>query len=57
LRRGAAILRSVYPNARVTIDGHASAVIVVASGHDEQGMRTIASGLDTKNPTAAAVDA
>jgi type II secretory pathway component GspD/PulD (secretin) len=54
--RGAQILRSIYPNARITVDGHANAVIAVASGYDEQGMRTIASGIDTKNPTATAVD-
>jgi type II secretory pathway component GspD/PulD (secretin) len=54
--RAAAILRGVYPDARITVDGHANAVIVVASGFDEQGMRTIASGIDTKNPTATAVD-
>lgn len=54
--RGAAVLRSIYPNARITIDAHANAVIVVASGYDEQGMRTIASGIDTKNPTSTAVN-
>lgn len=54
--RGAQILRSVYPNARITVDLHANAVIVLAPGYDEQGMRTIASGIDTKNPTATAVD-
>jgi general secretion pathway protein D len=54
--RGAAILASVYPNARITIDPHANAVIVVAPGYEEQGMRTIASGIDTKNPTATATD-
>src|SRR5580700_4777077 len=54
--RGATILRSVYPQARVTVDAHANAVIVVAPGYEEQGMRTIASGIDTKNPTATAVD-
>ena len=54
--RGAAILRSVYPDARITVDRHANAVIVVAPGYDEQGMRTIASGIDVKNPTATAVD-
>lgn len=54
--RGAAILRSVYPNAHITVDSHANAVIVVASGYDEQGMRTIASGIDVKNPTATTVD-
>lgn len=55
-QRAAAILRSIYPNARITVDSHANAVIVVASGYDEQGMRTIASGIDVKNPTATAVD-
>lgn len=54
--RGAEILRSIYSNARITVDPHANAVIVVASGYDEQGMRTIASGIDTKNPTSTAVD-
>lgn len=55
-QRGAAILRSVYPNARITVDAHANAVVVVAPGYAEQGMRTIATGIDTKNPTATAVD-
>ncbi|MEO7202929.1 MAG: secretin N-terminal domain-containing protein, partial [Candidatus Tumulicola sp.] len=54
--RGAAILRSIYPNARITVDSHANAAIVVASGYDEQGMRTIASGIDVKNPTSTVVD-
>ncbi len=54
--RGAEILRSVYPHVRITVDTHANAVIVVASGYDEQGMRTIANGIDTKNPTDTAVD-
>ncbi len=54
--RAAGILRGIYPDARITVDGHANAVIVVASGFDEQGIRTIANGIDTKNPTATAVD-
>ncbi len=55
-RRAAEILASVYPNAHITVDPHANAVIVVAPGYEEQGMRTIASGIDTKNPTATATD-
>jgi type II secretory pathway component GspD/PulD (secretin) len=55
--RGASILRSIYPGARITVDSHANAVIIVASGYDEQGMRTIASGIDVKNPTDTTVDA
>jgi type II secretory pathway component GspD/PulD (secretin) len=54
--RGAEILRSIYPNAQIRVDGHANAVIAVAPGYAEQGMRTIATGIDTKNPTATAVD-
>jgi general secretion pathway protein D len=54
--RAAAILRSIYPYAHITVDSHANAVIVVASGYDEQGMRTIASGIDVKNPTDTTVD-
>ena len=54
--RGAAILRSIYPDARITVDSHANAVIVVASGYDEEGMHTIATGIDVKNPTDTAVD-
>lgn len=55
-QRGAAILRSVYPGALITVDQHANAVVVIASAFDEQAMRTIASGIDVKNPTATAVD-
>jgi type II secretory pathway component GspD/PulD (secretin) len=55
-RRGAQILRSVYPGAQITVDPHANAVIVVAPGYEEQGMRTIAGGIDTRNPTATAID-
>ena len=54
--RGAEILRGVYPSAHITVDAHANAVIVLAPGYEEQGIRTIASGIDTKNPTATAVD-
>ena len=55
-QRGASILRSIYPGARITVDAHANAVVVVAPGYQEQGMRTIASGIDTKNPSATTVD-
>jgi general secretion pathway protein D len=55
--RAASILRSIYPGARITVDSYANAVIVVASGYQEEGMRTIASGIDVKNPTDTTVDA
>ncbi|HTU82576.1 MAG TPA: secretin N-terminal domain-containing protein [Candidatus Acidoferrales bacterium] len=54
--RAAAILRSIYPSANITVDSHANAVIVVAPGYQEEGMRTIASGIDVKNPTDTVVD-
>jgi hypothetical protein len=38
--RGAEILRGVYPGAHISVDSHANAVIVVAPGYEEQGMRT-----------------
>ncbi|HVN68433.1 MAG TPA: hypothetical protein VMU38_02085, partial [Candidatus Binatia bacterium] len=49
-------MRNVYPGASITVDTHANAVIVVAPGYEEQGMQAIASGIDTKNPTATTVD-
>lgn len=55
--RAAALLRSLYPNAQIRVDERANAVIVVASAFDEQGMRTIATGIDVKNPTDTATEA
>ncbi|HTV72819.1 MAG TPA: secretin N-terminal domain-containing protein [Candidatus Acidoferrales bacterium] len=54
--RAAAILRSIYPNASITVDPHANAVIVVAPGYQEEGVHTIVSGIDIKNPTDTVVD-
>ena len=54
--RAAAIMRSIYPDATVTVDSHANALVVVAPGYEEDGMRTIASGIDVKNPTDTTVD-
>ncbi|HZZ00781.1 MAG TPA: secretin N-terminal domain-containing protein [Candidatus Baltobacteraceae bacterium] len=55
--RAAAILQSIYPSAEIRVDSHANAVIVVAPGYEEEGMRTIATGIDVKNPTDTQVDA
>ena len=55
--RAANLLRNIYPGARISVDPHANAVIVVASAFEEQGMRTIASGIDVKNPTDSVADA
>ena len=55
--RAAELLRSIYPSAQLRVDSHANAVIVVAPGYQEEGMRTIASGIDVKNPTDTHVEA
>ncbi|HTU81279.1 MAG TPA: secretin N-terminal domain-containing protein [Candidatus Acidoferrales bacterium] len=54
--RAAEILHTVYPDAHIAVDSHANALIVVAPGYQETGMRTIASGIDVKNPTDTVVD-
>lgn len=54
--RAARILRGLYPDARIRVDSRANAVIVVAPGYEENGMRTIAQGIDVKNPTSTVVD-
>lgn len=55
--RGAGILRSLYPHAKIRVDERANAVIILANAYDEQGMRAIASGIDIKNPTDTVTDA
>jgi type II secretory pathway component GspD/PulD (secretin) len=54
--RAAQILRGIYPRALIRVDASANALVVVASPDDVNGMRTIATGIDVKNPTAAVVD-
>ena len=53
--RAAAVLRSLYPNARIRTDAHANAVIVIASPNDVQAMRTVLQGIDVRNPTQPSV--
>jgi type II secretory pathway component GspD/PulD (secretin) len=48
--RAAATLRALFPNARIRVDRHANAVVVVASPDDVQQMRTVIQGIDVKNP-------
>lgn len=55
VERAAAVLRSLYPHARIRTDAHANAVIVVASPDDVQAMRTVLQGIDVRNPTQPAV--
>ncbi|HEX8807275.1 MAG TPA: secretin N-terminal domain-containing protein, partial [Candidatus Aquilonibacter sp.] len=55
--RGAAIIRSVYPTAHITLDKSANAIVVVAPDDVDAGIRAIASAIDVKNPTDIQVDA
>lgn len=55
VERAASVLRSLYPNARIRIDTHANAVIVVASPDDVQAMRTVLQGIDVRDPTQPSV--
>jgi general secretion pathway protein D len=54
--RAAQILRSIYPHAIVRVDPSANAVIVIAPPDVVSGMRTIATGIDVKNPIDQTVD-
>jgi type II secretory pathway component GspD/PulD (secretin) len=54
--RAAEILRGIYPHARIRVDESANAVVVIASPDDVNGMRTVVTGIDVKNPTAAVID-
>ncbi|HET9095875.1 MAG TPA: secretin N-terminal domain-containing protein, partial [Candidatus Baltobacteraceae bacterium] len=48
--RAAATLRALFPRARIRVDAHANAVVVVASPDDVQQMRTVIQGIDVRNP-------
>jgi len=54
--RAAKLLRSLYPQARITCDPASNAIVVVASADDVNGMRTVASGIDIKGPRATTID-
>ena len=49
-QRAAETLRTLFPHARIRVDSHANAVVVVASPDDVQQMRTIVQGIDVRNP-------
>jgi general secretion pathway protein D len=55
--RAAAVLRALYPRARITVENGANALVVVASPDDVAGMRTVLQGIDVRNPTRPASDA
>ncbi len=49
--RAAEALRGLFRNARIRVDPHANAVLIVASPEDVQQMRTVVQGIDVRNPT------
>ena len=55
--RAAAILRTYFPHARISVDRHANAVIVAAPADEIQQMRTIVEGIDVRDPQRAVTDA
>jgi type II secretory pathway component GspD/PulD (secretin) len=56
-KRAAAVLRALYPRARIAIDASANALIVVAPPDDVGGMRTVLQGIDVRPPSRAVSDA
>lgn len=54
--RAAAALRTLFPHARIRVDTHANAVLVVAAPEDVQQMRNVVAGIDVRNPRAPAVE-
>ena len=55
--RAAAVLRGLYPRARVAIDAAANALIVVAPPDDVTAMRAIVQGIDVRDPMRATLEA
>ncbi len=55
--RAAAVLRTVYPRARISVDLPARALIVVAPADDVAGMRAILQGIDVHDPNRPTTEA
>jgi len=55
--RVAAVLRSIYPHVTIRVERAANAIVVVAPPDVVTGMRAIVTGIDTKSPTDATVEA
>ena len=55
-QRAAATLRALFPRARIRVDEHANAVVVVASPGNVQQMRTVIQGIDVRNPQTPATE-
>jgi type II secretory pathway component GspD/PulD (secretin) len=52
-KRAAAVLRALYPRARITLDVNANALLVVAPPEDATAMRAVLQGIDVRPPTHA----
>jgi type II secretory pathway component GspD/PulD (secretin) len=57
VERAASVLRSLYPRASIHVDHASSALIVIATPDDVNGMRAVLQGVDVRNPTAPIVSA
>lgn len=55
-QRAAEMLRALFPHARIRVDSHANAVLVVASPDDLQQMRTVVQGIDVRSPQTPTTD-
>ncbi|HKU67509.1 MAG TPA: secretin N-terminal domain-containing protein [Candidatus Baltobacteraceae bacterium] len=51
--RAAQIVRRLYPQAKITVDRSANSLIVVAAPEVTNGIRTIVTGIDVKNPRSS----
>lgn len=55
-RRAIAVLRTFFPKARMDIDAHANAIVILAPPDDIQQMRNIVQGIDVRDPQRAITD-
>ncbi|HZO92838.1 MAG TPA: secretin N-terminal domain-containing protein [Candidatus Baltobacteraceae bacterium] len=55
--RAAAVLRALYPHARIAIDSAANALVVMAAPDDVTGMRAVVQGIDVRDPLRPTTEA
>ena len=53
--RAADVVRDLFPNVRVRVDGRANAIVVMGPPDDVNEARTVVSGIDVKNPAQPTV--
>jgi type II secretory pathway component GspD/PulD (secretin) len=56
-KRGASMLRPLFPQASIREDDRANALVVIAPPSDVQAMRTVLQGTDVRNPTLPTTEA